>query len=120
MVTDPVLADDLGTLTFNDMDRRSNALANVFRARGIGPKVGVGILCRNHRGMLDATFATLKAGGRALYLNTDFAAPQATEVCAREGVEAIIYDEEFSAVVGGVDAPKGRFVAWTDDPAPEP
>jgi fatty-acyl-CoA synthase len=114
------LADELGTLTFSEMDRRSNSLANAFRARGIGPNVGVGILCRNHRGMLDATFATLKAGGRALYLNTDFAAPQVTEVCAREGVEAIVFDEEFRDVVAGVDAPKGRFVAWTDDPANSP
>ena len=114
------LADELGTLTFNDMDRRSNALANALRARGVGPNVGVGLLCRNHRGMLDATFATLKAGGRALYLNTDFAAPQAAEVCSREGVEAVIFDEEFRDVVAGVDAPKGRFVAWTDDAANSP
>jgi fatty-acyl-CoA synthase len=114
------IADDLGTLTFAEMDQRSNALANALQARGIGPKVGVGILCRNHRGMLDATFAVLKSGGRALYLNTDFAAPQAKEVCAREGVEAIIYDEEFALVVSGVDAPRGRFLAWTDEPSAGP
>jgi fatty-acyl-CoA synthase len=108
------LVDELGALTFNEMDRRSNGVANGLRARGIGPGDGVGILCRNHRGMFDASFGVLKIGARALYLNTDFAGPQAKEVCAREGVHALIYDEEFADVVAGVDTPKGRFVAWSD------
>jgi fatty-acyl-CoA synthase len=111
------LADELGTLTFDDLERRSNALANAWRARGVGSDTGVGILCRNHRGMLDATFAAAKTGARALYLNTDFAPRQAQEVCAREGVEVIVYDQEFTHVVAGVDAPKGRFLAWIDDEA---
>ena len=109
------LVDELGSLSFGEMDRRSNAVANALRARGVGPDTGVGILCRNHRGMYDASYGVLKTGGRALYLNTDFAGPQAKEVCEREGIEVIIYDEEFAEVVGGVPAPKGRFVAWTDD-----
>ena len=111
----PALVDELGSVTFGEMDNRSNALANALRARGLGPDTGVGILCRNHRGMYDASYGVLKAGGRALYLNTDFSAPQAKEVCAREGVEVVIYDEEFTNVVADVQAAKGRFVAWTDD-----
>lgn len=109
------IVDELGSVTFAELDRRSNALGNAFRARGVGPGTGVGILCRNHRGMFDASFGVLKAGGRALYLNTDFAAPQAKEVCAREGVQMLVYDEEFADVVSGVDAPRGRFLAWADD-----
>ena len=108
--------DEIGSLTFRDMDRRSNALANAFRARGVGPGTGVGILCRNHRGIFDASFGAMKAGARVLYLNTDFAGPQAKEVCAREDVSTVVYDEEFADVMAGVDAPRGRFVAWSDDP----
>src|SRR5579884_123180 len=76
------LVDELGSLSFEEMDRRSNAVGNALRARGVRPDTGVGILCRNHRGMFDASYGVLKAGGRVLYLNTDFAAPQAKEVCA--------------------------------------
>jgi hypothetical protein len=108
------LVDELGSLTYAEMDRRSNALAHALRARGIGDGDGVGILCRNHRGMFDASYGVLKAGARALYLNTDFAGPQAAEVCAREGARAVIYDEEFAGVVADVVAPQGRLVAWTD------
>ena len=114
------IVDELGTLTYRDLERRSNALANAFRARGVGPDTGVGVLCRNHRGIFEASFGVLKAGGRVLYLNTDFAAPQAKEVCAREGVQVLVYDEEFAGVVSGVDAPRGRFLAWTDDPGRSP
>ena len=109
--------DELGPLSFAEMDRRSNAVANALRARGVEAGDGVGILCRNHRGMYDASFGALKAGARVVYLNTDFAGPQAQEVCAREGVHTLIYDEEFSAVVDSVKSPKGRIVAWCDHPA---
>jgi fatty-acyl-CoA synthase len=109
--------DELGAVTYAEMDRRSNALATALRGRGIGSGSGVGILCRNHRGVYEATYGVLKAGGRALFLNTDFSAPQAEEVCVREGVQALVYDAEFAGVIAGVAAPKGRFVAWSDGPA---
>jgi fatty-acyl-CoA synthase len=113
------LADELGELTFSELDRRSNALANAWRARGIGEGTRVAILCRNHRSFLDATYACAKAGGRALYLNTDFAGPQLRDVCEREGVEVLVHDEEFAAIVDGVDAPRGRFLGWSDAPGGE-
>ncbi|HEX4865017.1 MAG TPA: acyl-CoA synthetase [Acidimicrobiales bacterium] len=112
--TRPALVDELGTLTYADLDRRSNALANAMRARGVKAGSGVGILCRNHRGIYDAGNAALKLGARALYLNTDFAGPQAAEVAARGGVDAIVYDEEFSDTVAALEAPNGRYIAWSD------
>ncbi len=110
------LVDDLGPLTFVEMDERSNALANALLVRGVKPEDGVGILCRNHRGLFDATYAVLKIGGRALYLNTDFAGRQLREVCDREDVAVLVYDEEFADTVASVDTRKGRFLAWTDQP----
>jgi fatty-acyl-CoA synthase len=108
------LVDELGELSFEDLDCRSNALANAWRERGIGEGASVAIYCRNHRGFLDATYACAKAGARALYLNTDFAGPQVREVCAREGVEVLVHDQEFAPMVEGVDAGRGRLLAWTD------
>jgi fatty-acyl-CoA synthase len=112
----PGVVDDLGVLTFAELERRSNALANALLDEGLRAGDGVGILCRNHRGILDATFASAKAGAKAVFLNTDFAGPQAKEACAREGVKLLIHDQEFDEVAAEVDSPLGRFVSWSDEP----
>ena len=76
--------DELGTLTFQEMDVRSNRLAHSLADAGVKEGDGVAIMCRNHRGFIDATVAVSKLGADSLYLNTAFAAPQLTEVVKRE------------------------------------
>ncbi len=110
----PSLIDELGTLSFKQVHRRSNALARAFAALGIGPGDGVGIMCRNHRGFVEATLACAKLGASALYLNTMFAGPQLVEVTRRERPKALVYDEEFAELLAAVDAGVRRIVAWTD------
>ena len=41
-----------------------------------------------------------------------FAAPQITDVCEREEPVAIIYDEEFAALVADAAENRMRFVSW--------
>ncbi len=114
----PAIVDELGMLTFADFEARSDALACALIDRGVRAEDCVGILCRNHRGFLDATFAAGKIGARVLYLNTDFAGPQLRDVCRREGVSLLIHDEEYEELVGEIEAPRGRILAWTDGAAP--
>ncbi|WCB93734.1 2-succinylbenzoate--CoA ligase [Baekduia alba] len=108
------IVDELGTLTFREIHERTNALANAWSDLGIGEGDGVAILCRNHRGFVDATVACSKLGANALYLNTMFAGPQITDVCAREKPKAIVYDEEFADLVKDAGKRRKRFVAWFD------
>src|SRR5438477_296368 len=46
----PALVDDRGTLTFGEVQRRTNALARALGEHGISEQDGVAIMCRNHRG----------------------------------------------------------------------
>ncbi len=108
------LIDERGSLTFEQLQRRSNALAHAFGEMGIGYGDGVGIMCRNHRGFIEATLACAKLGAGALYLNTMFAGPQLVEVTRREGPKALVYDEEFSALLDGVDEGVQRVVGWSE------
>jgi acyl-CoA synthetase (AMP-forming)/AMP-acid ligase II len=108
------IIDELGTLTFREIHERTNALANAWSDLGIGEGDGVAILCRNHRGFIDATVACSKLGANALYLNTMFAGPQITDVCKREKPKAIVYDQEFSELVQEAGRRRKRFVAWFD------
>jgi fatty-acyl-CoA synthase len=75
-------------------------------------------MCRNHRGFIEATVACSKLGAGALYLNTAFAGPQITDVLAREDPVAVVYDEEFAAMVSAGAAGRLRFVAWHEPAGP--
>jgi acyl-CoA synthetase (AMP-forming)/AMP-acid ligase II len=108
------IVDERGSLTYQQVHRRSNALAHAFERMGIGHGDGVGIMCRNHRGFIDATLAAAKLGASALYLNTMFAGPQLVEVTRREGPKALVYDEEFAGLLDGVDAGVARIIGWAD------
>jgi len=109
-----MLIDERGSLSFERVHRRSNALAHAFAAMGIGPGDGIGIMCRNHRGFIETTLAAAKLGASALYLNTMFAGPQLVEVTRREEPKALVYDEEFAGLLDGVDESITRIVAWAD------
>jgi acyl-CoA synthetase (AMP-forming)/AMP-acid ligase II len=109
------LIDERGSLSFGELHRRSNALARSFAAMGIGHEDGVGVMCRNHRGFVEATLAAAKLGASVLYLNTMFAGPQLAEVTRREKPKALVYDAEFAALLEGVDDSVARVVGWVDD-----
>jgi acyl-CoA synthetase (AMP-forming)/AMP-acid ligase II len=108
------IVDERGALSWERLHRRTNALANSLAEMGIGHGDGVGIMCRNHRGFIEATLASAKLGASALYLNTMFAGPQLAEVTKREGPKALVYDEEFTDLLSGVDPSVQRIVGWCD------
>ncbi|HYZ80872.1 MAG TPA: AMP-binding protein, partial [Solirubrobacteraceae bacterium] len=109
------LIDELGSLTFAQLRDRSRALASALHARGVREGDTVGILCRNHRGFIDITFAAGRLGTRMLYLNTDFAGPQLKDVCEREGVSLLVHDAEYENLVGTIEPRLGRVLGWVDD-----
>jgi acyl-CoA synthetase (AMP-forming)/AMP-acid ligase II len=127
----PGLIDELGTLTWRELDEQSDALAAALHAlpaaasptsdvaAQAAPKT-IGIMARNHRGFVEAVVAASRIGADVLLLNTSFAGPALAEVVAREGVCAVIYDEEFTDTVDSALADRPdttRIVAWTDNPS---
>jgi fatty-acyl-CoA synthase len=108
------LVDELGPLTFGELHRRSNALARALADRGVREGDSVAIMCRNHRGFVDACVATAKVGADILLLNTAFAGPQLVDVLDREGPSAVIYDEEFTELLAEAH-PAVRILGWVDD-----
>ncbi|HWF53168.1 MAG TPA: AMP-binding protein [Solirubrobacteraceae bacterium] len=108
------ILDEDGPVTYAELDRRSNAVANAWQARGVRAGTTVAMLVRNHRGFYDAFFATQKLGARTVLLNTDFAGPQLREVATREGTEMLAYDPEFEPLVGELGLPLGAVTDWTD------
>jgi fatty-acyl-CoA synthase len=109
---DPGLIDEIGTLSFSEMNERSSRLANALRDEGIGPGDGIAIMCRNHRWFVDATLACAKLGASALYMNTGFAGPQFTGVVEREGPSVLIYDDEFTELLSEAREAGGDDLRW--------
>jgi fatty-acyl-CoA synthase len=113
------IVDERGTLTFEEVHLRTNALAREMRAAGISEGDSVAIMCRNHRGFIEATLACSKLGASALYLNTAFAGPQITDVMRRENPAGLVYDEDFANLVHDGGEGRIRFVGWSE-PGAEP
>lgn len=107
------LVDELGELTWGEMHRRSNALARALAERGVREGDSVAVMCRNHRGFVDASIAVAKLGADILYLNTAFAGPQLVDVLAREAPRLVVHDEEFTGLLAGAEVER-RVLAWTD------
>jgi len=111
--------DELGELTWGELHRRSNSLARALSERGVGEGDSVAVMCRNHRGFIDASIAVAKLGADILYLNTAFAGPQLVDVLEREAPRMVVHDEEFTGLLAGAHVER-RLLAWTDgDPEGE-
>jgi acyl-CoA synthetase (AMP-forming)/AMP-acid ligase II len=115
----PGLVDERGVLTFRELDDAADALATALQQLPGGTPGTVGIMCRNHRGFIEALLAANRIGANALLLNTSFAGPALAEVAEREGADVMIYDEEFTEIVeralAGLPVAV-RIVAWADRP----
>ena len=116
------LVDELGILTWRQIDHRADALGAALQTLPGGQPQVVGLMARNHRGFVDTLIAANRIGADVLLLNTSFAGPAMAEVLEREGRDksvAVIYDVEFTDVVDRAladlpDVP--RIVAWTEGP----
>ena len=109
------IRDERGDLTYRELDEQTNALADAWRREGLVAGEGVAILVRNHRGFLQAVFAAAKSGAKIVLLNTSFAGPQIREVAQREGTDMLVHDDEYAAILEGIEPPRGRWRAWVED-----
>ena len=81
----PAIIDDDGVLTFDELERRTNALARGLAGHGLTEGRTLAVMCRNHRGFIEVCAAASKLGVHVVLLNTGFAGPQVSEVVATIG-----------------------------------
>lgn len=110
------IIDDEGTLTYQELDDATNALANGLLAMGVKGGDGVAILARNHRWFTIANYGASRVGARTILLNTEFSGPQIREVAEREGAKVIIYDEEYAEAVKLAEPVLGKLRALGVNP----
>ncbi len=107
--------DEAGSVSFAALDAAARALAGALHSElGLGSGSRLAIICRNHRGFVEASAAVARLGADLVPLNSDFAGPQLGDVLAREGVAAAIHDAEFAAVLDASGFAGARILADAD------
>ena len=99
----PALIDDRETVTYGEVEARSNAIARGLAAAGLRPGERMGILCRNEAAFVETMVACSKLGADALMLNTSMPAPELAAVLRREQPTVLVHDGEFMDVVAEAD-----------------
>ena len=111
----PAVVDERGTLTYKQVDDMSTALARGLESLGVEEGSVVGLLCRDHRGLVIAMASCGKLGARLVLMNTGFAKPQFAQVCEREDVKVVLHDSEFLSLLDALPAGLPRVLTWVDE-----
>jgi acyl-CoA synthetase (AMP-forming)/AMP-acid ligase II len=113
------LVDDDRSLTFAEIDARTNAIANELARLGLGEHDRLAILCRNGSAFVESVVAAAKLGADALPLNTSFAAGELAAVIERDCPPILIHDAEFGEIVREAEIGESvqRVVARTEKDA---
>lgn len=112
----PAVIDERGTLRYAELEERATALAGALAAEfGIEPGQAVAVMCRNHRGFIEAVVAASKLGADVLLLNTEFPAATLTKTLQRYPIGAVICDEEFSPRFEAAGHQGPLVLAWREE-----
>src|SRR6516164_5912820 len=111
----PAFVDERGTLTYRQVDDMSTALARGLERLGVDEGSVVGLLCRDHRGLIIAMASCGKLGARLVLMNTGFAKPQFAQVCEREDVKVVLHDSEFLSLLDALPAELPRVLTSVDE-----
>ncbi|MFD5177668.1 AMP-binding protein [Nocardia sp. NPDC058379] len=108
------VVDDRGAITYGALQRRTEAIAAALHASHPGART-LAVLCRNHRGFIEATIAGAQLGCELVFLNTDLPAAQLTPILARHRPDILIHDAEYSHAVVAAGFAGARVLADTED-----
>jgi acyl-CoA synthetase (AMP-forming)/AMP-acid ligase II len=97
------IIDDRGSITYQKLVNRTDRLARALKsAEGVEPGHRVGVLCRNHGGMVEVMVATAAVGADPVLINTGLSAPQLAAAAQQQDLRLICYDADYADLVAGV------------------
>ena len=100
------VVDDRGQYTYEQLLDRSTRLARSLAGTfGVMPGERVGLLCRNHAGIIEGLVAAAMLGADPVLINTGLSGPQLGIVAEEQRLRVLIHDTEFAELV--VAVPRG-------------
>jgi acyl-CoA synthetase (AMP-forming)/AMP-acid ligase II len=101
-----VLDEERGEVTFAQLLEGSERAAAVLRSVvGEAERPRVGVLCRNHLGMVEVLAGASASGIDVVLVNTGLSAEQVHAVAREQGLALLVHDRDFAAVVVGAPCP---------------
>jgi len=113
----PALIDDEGRMSFAELDARTDRLAVALAPERVGPRPRIGVLCRNHRGMVQTLVAASKRGAEVVLLNTGLGEAHLRAVLRELRVDMLVADGEFQAILTRVPRSVRKELVWADNAA---
>jgi acyl-CoA synthetase (AMP-forming)/AMP-acid ligase II len=108
------ITDELGSLSFGDVDTRTDRLANALARYGVRQGRRVALMCRNHGAMIESMIACGKLGASVLLLNTGLSSDQVTDSVHSHRPVALLADEEFFPLFENLPPALPRIRTWGD------
>lgn len=108
------IIDDSGQLTYRLLQQRTEAIAAALHAASTTLPQSVGIICRNHRGFVEAMAAGAQLGAELIFINTELPGAQLQAILARHDPDVLIYDDEYAITVDKVGYQGLRVLAWRE------
>ncbi|MFC6010699.1 AMP-binding protein [Nocardia lasii] len=109
--------DPHGQRTFAEVDARSTALAAAMYAEGLRKGDAIGLLARNHAGMVETMVAAGKLGVDVALLNAGLSGRRIEEIVQRHRLSAVFVDGELEALIRYLHSDVPRYT--TDDCPPD-
>ncbi|WP_280380802.1 acyl-CoA synthetase [Nocardia wallacei] len=111
------LADDTRSVTYAQLEDRTNRLAHYLQEQGVGPGDKVGIYSRNTIEAVEAMVAVFKARAVMININFRYVENELQYIFDNSDMVALIHERRYSDKVAAVRAstPKLRTVLVVDD-----
>ncbi|SIT83915.1 non-ribosomal peptide synthetase [Pontibaca methylaminivorans] len=105
------------SLSYGDLDRRSAALADALRERGVGAETVVAVALPRSLELVIALVAVLRAGGAYLPLDLDHPAERIATILKSAAPVVVLAQDDAHGLYGERLLPPAR---WSDIPAADP
>ena len=110
------IIDDEGATTYHELDQRIESIAGALWTRRRG-RATFAVLCRNHRGFIEAFAVGARLGHEIVFLNTEITESQLGRILERHGPHVLVHDEEYTEIVNACGYDGRRVLAWHEGDA---
>ena len=110
------IVDDEGATTYHELDQRIESIAGALWTRRRG-RCTFAVLCRNHRGFIEAFAVGSRLGHEVVFLNSEITESQLGRILERHQPDVLVHDEEYHDIVDACGYDGRRVLAWHESDA---